>query len=161
MNDAAPTFEFALNDFLAYVRETMEAQYEKNYKNLTTPTLSVEAGRRYIRIVRADGGSRSVYGFVDTTNGDILKPASWKAPAKHARGNIFNPMTWTCAGVHGIAYMTAAITGGANINQDAMARTKKQGVNASTLGIPKRRDPKRVYTPHVCRSQPCEYCMST
>jgi hypothetical protein len=24
------------------------------------------------------------------TNGDVLKPASWKAPAKGARGNIFD-----------------------------------------------------------------------
>jgi hypothetical protein len=33
---------------------------------------------------------RSVYCFVDKTNGNILKSASWKAPAKHARGNIFS-----------------------------------------------------------------------
>jgi hypothetical protein len=27
-------------------------------------------------------------GFIDLTNGDILKADGWKAPAKHARGNI-------------------------------------------------------------------------
>ena len=32
----------------------------------------------------------SAYCFVDRTNGDVLKAASWKAPAKHARGNIFD-----------------------------------------------------------------------
>ena len=43
-------------------------------------------GKRYIRITC----DRSVHAFVDKTNGDVLKPASWKAPAKHARGNIFD-----------------------------------------------------------------------
>lgn len=33
---------------------------------------------------------RSAHTFVDTTNGDVLKPASWKTPAKHARGNILD-----------------------------------------------------------------------
>ena len=54
----------------------------------------MDAGRRYVRIVTtSDGGNgqRSVYCFVDITNGDILKSASWKAPAKHARGSIFTP----------------------------------------------------------------------
>ncbi len=32
----------------------------------------------------------SCYAFVDLESGDILKPAGWKAPAKHARGNIFD-----------------------------------------------------------------------
>jgi hypothetical protein len=30
-----------------------------------------------------------VHSFVDKSNGDVLKAASWKAPAKHARGNIY------------------------------------------------------------------------
>ncbi len=30
-------------------------------------------------------GSRSVYCFVDLENGDVLKSASWKAPAKYNR----------------------------------------------------------------------------
>jgi len=47
---------------------------------------SYTKGRKYIRVIR--GGS--VHCFVDMTNGDVLKAASWKAPAKHARGNIFN-----------------------------------------------------------------------
>jgi hypothetical protein len=30
-----------------------------------------------------------VYCFVDKSNGDILRAATWKAPAKIARGNIY------------------------------------------------------------------------
>lgn len=56
-------------------------------------TLTPEAGRRYVRVVRTEerGPARSVHCFVDTKTGDVLKADGWKAPAKHARGNIFNP----------------------------------------------------------------------
>jgi hypothetical protein len=52
-------------------------------------------GRRYIRIDRIDldhnrTSSRSVHVFIDKKTGDILKAAGYKAPAKHARGNIFD-----------------------------------------------------------------------
>ena len=51
--------------------------------------LSQEPGARYIRIV-VSGPGRSVYCFVDFSSGDVFKAASWKTPAKHARGNIFD-----------------------------------------------------------------------
>jgi len=47
---------------------------------------SYKNNRKYIRVMR--GGS--VHCFVDKTNGNVLKAASWSAPAKHARGNIFD-----------------------------------------------------------------------
>lgn len=33
-------------------------------------------------------GQSNLIAFVDKVTGDIYKPASWVAPAKHARGNI-------------------------------------------------------------------------
>lgn len=51
-------------------------------------TLELESGRKYTRLVMTQGSHRSVWGFVNNETGDILKAASWKAPAKHARGNI-------------------------------------------------------------------------
>lgn len=50
--------------------------------------------------------SRSVFAFIaakdvstkslgDVKQGDILKPATWKAPAKHARGNLFDAFNGT------------------------------------------------------------------
>lgn len=156
MNDAPKSFDAALKDFLSYATDMIEAYYEKNYKNLTVAPFRLEAGRRYVRVVR-DG---SVYCFVDLTNGDILKPASFKAPAKHARGNIYNEMTWTCAGVHSIAYLTHPISGGAYVNNYAMAKTEKKAAVAP-IDIPKRADKPRVYVGHTCSHLPCEYCMST
>lgn len=71
----------------------------KDYMPHQKKTLEVaKGGRRYKKIVvkyetmGVDGeyqkASYSVHCFVDTTNGDVLKAAGWKKPAKHARGNL-------------------------------------------------------------------------
>ena len=65
-------------------------------------TFSYTDGNRYVRVLR--GGS--AHCFVDKTNGDVLKPHNWKAPAKHARGNIYdakNGLGWM--GEYGPAYL--------------------------------------------------------
>tara|TARA_R100000152_G_C6738899_1_gene162822 strand:+ start:168 stop:569 length:402 start_codon:yes stop_codon:yes gene_type:complete len=71
--------------------------------------LSVNKGRRYDKIISSDIGTSSnqtrVYAFVDKTNGNILKPATWKAPAKHPRGNIYEDDCMQFMGVYGPAYM--------------------------------------------------------
>jgi hypothetical protein len=46
-----------------------------------------------------------VYCFVDLTNGDILKAATWKAPAKHARGNILAVDPMSAVGIGGANYL--------------------------------------------------------
>jgi hypothetical protein len=61
----------------------------------------VEFGRRYAKIVKHWSGQTTVWGFVEMATGDILKAASWRGPAKHARGSLHNPdmdiakMRWT------------------------------------------------------------------
>lgn len=57
-------------------------------------SLDVEPGRKYVKLVSNQGSSRSVWCFVDLTTGNIYKPASWKAPAKHSRGNIQDKTTY-------------------------------------------------------------------
>lgn len=92
------SFDAALTKLVDAIQSAKNDYFAKNFKSLTAPTISVMHGQRYVRIVTSDnfnvaaGGrvSRSVWGFVDMINGDILKAAGWKAPAKHARGNIFN-----------------------------------------------------------------------
>jgi hypothetical protein len=44
-------------------------------------------GIKYTRIVRGGKAQRSVYCFVDG-DGNILKAAGWKAPAKGVRGTL-------------------------------------------------------------------------
>ena len=68
--------------------------YTKQYTSLKVPTLSVSYGRKYAKIM----SGTSVWSFIALTDdlfkneviGDMLKPASWRTPAKHSRGNILN-----------------------------------------------------------------------
>lgn len=67
--------------------------YQANYDILTPPTFYPQAGRKNVRIVERDGDTgkdKSVYCFINKTTGDIYKAAGWKAPAKDARGSIWN-----------------------------------------------------------------------
>lgn len=53
-------------------------------------------GRKYAKVIHITrGGSRSVHLFVDLSNGDCYKPASWKAPAKHVRYNLLDEQSRT------------------------------------------------------------------
>jgi hypothetical protein len=62
-------------------------EYMKNtFPNNPVEFIGYKVGRRYIKVVR----DTSVFCFVDTHTGNVLKAASWNAPAKHARGNIYD-----------------------------------------------------------------------
>jgi hypothetical protein len=84
--------------------------YAEHYPSLAAPVITVSWGRRYAKMITThtgrSGGQQSAYGFVDMTNGSILKAASWKQPAKHARGNIFgHDKGMNCCNIHGIRYL--------------------------------------------------------
>ena len=40
-------------------------------------------------------GSRSVYCFINKRNGEILKAAGWRGPAKGSRGSVLVPDSYT------------------------------------------------------------------
>lgn len=83
-----------------YVKADMSSQYKP---------FVVEIGNKFIRLW-ANG---SCWGFISRVDGDLkgspikkgdlLKPATWKAPAKHARGNIVDGSAKY--GVHGPSYL--------------------------------------------------------
>jgi hypothetical protein len=81
-----------LDFFVKGCQEIIQENWDRN--KFTTPTdkLMVEIGNRYAKIINnhESRGQTSVYCFVDLLNGDILKAATWRAPAKHARGNLFD-----------------------------------------------------------------------
>lgn len=86
----------AVQKFVERAQEMCRKQHARLYpklvKNGWLPTLEIMEGQRYYRIVHKDKpSSPSGYAwcFIDKRSGDILKPAGWKGPAKHARGNIF------------------------------------------------------------------------
>lgn len=94
------TKEFKL--FMDKVNE-MFANHSKGFPYPLT--LDFKDGKKYIKLISVCP-QRSAYGFIDKTNGDVLKAASWAAPAKHARSNIFNPDNGiSCCGPYGIAHL--------------------------------------------------------
>ena len=54
-------------------------------------------GKKYYKVVREEYDERNdrwrdttVHAFIDRNTGDVYKPASWKAPAKHVRYSFSN-----------------------------------------------------------------------
>ena len=84
---------------IAYVKGVQEI-YNKNdsyNKEVTPPKIEFKKGGRYYKIITKQtfGSVTSVHSFVDAKVGpefgNVYKAASWKAPAKGARGNVFSP----------------------------------------------------------------------
>jgi len=85
-------------NFIEKVNAERKAYYEKIELStkLNEYSLTVEIGNKFIRLW--DG--TSCWGFISRVDGDLkgspikkgdlLKAATWKAPAKHARGNIID-----------------------------------------------------------------------
>lgn len=99
------TVREAVEKFVASVQAMLDAHYAKTYTNVQSPIISVDWGKRYARIVKTDrdGPSRSVYCFIDS-NGDILKSASWKAPAKGVRGSVLSENPLSAVTAYGAVY---------------------------------------------------------
>lgn len=94
-----------LTRWLAAAQAVSDAYTAKNFPNLSNDVLSIEPGRKYAKVVRESYGCRHAFCFIDLATGDILKAASWKAPAKHARGNIFAPNPVAGIGPYGADYL--------------------------------------------------------
>ena len=97
--------EAAIQDYKEFINnENMIKEYEDNIQ------LEV-GGSKFFKITTGRSNQRSVFGFIvkedmftpggqpQFKKGDILKAASWKAPAKNrARGNVLSgnyPIQWT------------------------------------------------------------------
>ena len=93
------TFDEALEDFRAYAEGIKLAHFARQGYTFAVPTLAItKGGKRYIKLIAGENDpvtgekrsySGSVHSFVEIATGDIFKAASMKAPAKHARGNIY------------------------------------------------------------------------
>jgi len=77
-----------LLEYLNITRIKHQQEYAEKYPNLAPPQFSINFGKKYGKVIRQSGSSRSVHCFVDLSNGDLYKAATWKAPAKGVRGNI-------------------------------------------------------------------------
>ena len=111
----------ALQGFFAQYRDMRYKNNLELYKD--NPELAekigtdISYGGKYAKIIETrNGQNASVLLFValetfETKNlgqvkqGDILKAASWQAPAKHARGNIFDENPLQGVKQHGAKYL--------------------------------------------------------
>jgi hypothetical protein len=96
----AQTTQAQVEAFRAAAEAKIQAEFRKVHPNTTSddlPYLDLMDGPRYVRVVRenrrvrdgrTDTISRSAFAFVDKQTGEILKPAGWNAPARHARGSV-------------------------------------------------------------------------
>lgn len=97
-NDMTAKLTAAIHQYLA----ACERDYVSHHNTARKPTYTLETGRKFIRIWRQFAGEsgRSCHAFVVLTHpkfrtGDLLKPATWKAPAMNAaRGNVLEPSSY-------------------------------------------------------------------
>ena len=93
-----------IEKFRASLENMLVQRHAERFAVLPPPSIEISIGKRFARIIRNDPGA-SAYGFIDLSNGDLLKAASWKAPAMHARGNIFADDMLAGCGPYGMAYL--------------------------------------------------------
>jgi hypothetical protein len=100
-------FEVALAAFILHLTLAKEEERKANFPNLPKTVYITEFGQKNCRIVSQDetGDNRYVFCFVRIADGAVLKAASWKAPAKHPRGSIFNGPTEYGVSTYGANYL--------------------------------------------------------
>jgi len=92
---------FDLEAFRCRLVDYLERHRQEHFPRLPAKPVTVKRGRKYTRLF--SGGS--VYCFIVMATGEILKPESWKKPAKHPRGSIHNEDPLKCCGPYGVAYI--------------------------------------------------------
>ena len=71
-------------EYKAFARQ--HGAYSKNQK---TTYFWFKINKKYTKIIKTDHGSDSVHAFLENNTLDIYKAATWNAPAKGARYNLF------------------------------------------------------------------------
>lgn len=110
--DSPKDFDKAIKMFLKGSQKQIDDNNKKNGYGKEKLGIS-PGGKKYLRVYinkivdgKGDKLSKSAFCFIDKNNGDVLKAAGWKAPAKHSRGNIFDG-SWgvNAVSVYGAKYM--------------------------------------------------------
>ena len=109
MAKVEPAILKRLEEYVNRLDELRVAYYEGRYDHVEPEEMRVELGRKYAKVWKGN----SIHTFVNLTNGDILKAASYKAPAPNGvRGNIFDEdCGMHCVGPYGALYVN-----GHNVN---------------------------------------------
>jgi len=114
------SFDEAMVNFLIKLEENCE-EYVAKFKHMDSVTFEACGGRKYIKVksfttnidTDYETGKKtlvhdtrgSIHCFVESTTGDIYKPATWRAPYNKGkncvRGNIYDASTFKKTDLHG------------------------------------------------------------
>lgn len=81
-----------LENFIQKLREMYQIYRDKNSPNSSANDIfEYKVNSKYIKIIHTSWGQGSVFCFIDTTNGNVLKAENWNKPdLKNPRGNLFS-----------------------------------------------------------------------
>jgi len=106
-----------INEYINFVEEwceILESKFQSAYPDNPPVKYEFKVNKKYTKIIRVDaGGSSSVHAFVDNSNLDILKAATWNSPAKGARYNLaenFDRVLGVCDPHGGYLYRDRKVT---------------------------------------------------
>ena len=114
------SFDEAMVKFLIKLEENCE-EYVSKFKHMDSVTFEACGGRKYIKVkyfttnidTDYETGKKTlvhdtrgrIHCFVESTTGDIYKPATWRAPYNKGkncvRGNIYDASTFEKTDLHG------------------------------------------------------------
>jgi len=93
---AMSDLDLSIQEYCMYLQSKWNA-YAARANFTITRSYTYEIGRKYAHIIQGDSNSRSSHSWVVIGDdkkfklGDILKSASWKAPARnYERGNVLS-----------------------------------------------------------------------
>ena len=98
LHEADQDFEKAFEKWLKGAQKIIDdhakkqGKGDKKVEDVYRSVLEVKKGPKYYKIIAkpVTGAGAPVWAFIDKSTGNVLKPASYSAPAKHARGNIYD-----------------------------------------------------------------------
>ena len=110
-----------IDKYINFVEEWCEILESKAFarqhgqwsKEQPTIFFHFKINKKYTKIIKTDHGNDSVHAFVDNSNLDIFKAATWNAPAKGARYNLerdFNDILEVCQPNGGYLYKGGKVT---------------------------------------------------
>jgi len=96
MKPSNPKFVSEVEHFVNCLDSYIENYYKEKLKGLEVPKIVLSEGSKFYKLVL----DTSVWGFISKYDGmfkgkpikcgDLMKPATWTAPAKTSRGNILD-----------------------------------------------------------------------
>lgn len=107
-----------IQDLVKHISGVFQKNHDENKLKWPIDVLELHWGPKWCKIDRRNQLNKgaSVYCFVAITDfsnkqlgsvktGDIHMPASFRIPAKHARGSIFQEDFGNCCGPYGVKYL--------------------------------------------------------